>query len=296
MRKLIVVSLVVLVALSLSMPVLATTQLTFLSANYAEVHILTEAAILLLEDNLDVEIRHVRNFSAAVLLHNAMLSGDADAYISYTGTQFTGVLGGEVTEEWKDREKIYDYVNEQFNERWNISWLEPFGFNNTYAVIVTREFAEEHGVEKISDLQGLSDQMTVAMDVMFRDRPGDGYEAMNAAYDLTWRRPVSMEYGLIYRATASGDVDAAIAYSTDGRISAMDLVILEDDRGFFPPYDCSIIIKNEVLEQFPEIPEILAPLLGAIDEETMGYYNKMVDVEQKEYDDVARILVDDLTN
>lgn len=269
--------------------------LTLLSGNAAETQILVQAVRILLEENLGLKIEHIRNFSAHVLQHNAMLAGEGDAYVSYTGTQFTGILEREVTEEWKDRKKIFDYVKEQWQERFGATWLEPFGFNNTYCIAVRRDFAEEHKLKVMSDLQGISPTMTLAMDTVFRDRPGDGLEEMNRAYGLSWRRPVIMEYGLIYRATRSADVDAAVAYSTDGRISALNLVPLGDDLNIFPPYDCALVIKNEVLEQFPAIPEVLAPLIGNIDDETMSYYNQLADVHHQEVADVARQMVDDLS-
>lgn len=294
MRKIIVVALMAFLLLGSSAAVGAE-KLTILSTNFSEVHILGEAVKILLEENLGIEVEHIYNFSAQVLLHNAMLSGDADGAIYHTGTQFTGVLGMEVTDEWKDRQKVFEYVNDEFNKLYDTTWLEPFGFNSTYAITVRRDFAEEHNLNTMSDLAGLSETMTLGMDAVFRDRPGDGYDAMNEVYGLKWGRPLSMDYGLIYRATATGDVDAAIAYATDGRIPAMDLVALEDDLQFFPPYDCSFVVKNEILEQYPEIEDILAPLLGNLDDETMSYYNQLVDVDQKDFRDVARILVDDFS-
>ncbi|HHY16165.1 MAG TPA: osmoprotectant ABC transporter substrate-binding protein [Firmicutes bacterium] len=292
MRRLMIAALVVLL---LAAPTVTarTERLTILSTNFSEVHILGEAVKILLQENLGVEVEHIKDFSAQLLLHNAMLAGDADAAIYHTGTQFTGVLGMEVTDEWKDREKVFAYVNEQYNERFETTWLKPFGFNSTYAITVRKELAEEHNLKTMSDLQGLSETMTLGMDAVFRDRPGDGYEAMNEMYGLKWGRPLSMDYGLIYRATATGDVDAAVAYATDGRIPAMDLVALEDDLGFFPPYDCSLVVKNEILEKYPEIEEILMPLFGNLDDETMAYYNQLVDVEQMDFREVARILVND---
>ncbi len=108
-----------LVVLLLAAPTVTarTERLTILSTNFSEVHILGEAVKILLQENLGVEVEHIKDFSAQLLLHNAMLAGDADAAIYHTGTQFTGVLGMEVTDEWKDREKVFAYVNEQYNER-----------------------------------------------------------------------------------------------------------------------------------------------------------------------------------
>ncbi len=292
MRKLMIAALVVVLLVAGTMTA-AAEKITILTTNHSEVHILGEAVKIVLEENLGIEVDHVKDFAAQLLLHNAMLAGDAEAAIFHTGTQFTGVLGMEVTDEWKDRDKVFAYVNEQYNDLFDTTWLEPFGFNSTYAVTVRKELAVEHNLKTISDLQGLSGNMILGMDAIFRDRPGDGYEAMNETYGLKWGRPLSMDYGLLYRATATGNVDAAVAYATDGRIVAMDLVPLEDDLGFFPPYDCSLVVKNETLEKYPEIEELLKPLFGNLDDETMAYYNQLVDVDQMDFREVARILIDD---
>ena len=136
--------------------------------------------------------------------------------------------------------------------------------------------------------------MTIAMDNTFRERIGDGFDDFLQVYDIAFRRPVSMDYGLMYRAVGTGDVDAAIAYSTDGRISALDLVILEDDRKFFPPYDGALVVRNAVLEAYPEIREAVQPLIGQVTNEVIQRYNQLVDVDYNEIADAARQLIDEI--
>ncbi len=264
------------------------------SGNFAEPQILAEAVKLLIEQETDLEIRHVRNFQGSHLLHAAMMSNDVQMYVSWTGTQFTGPLGMEVTDEWKDRERVLEFVQQEYHDRYDAFWFDPFGFNNTYAIAVRQEFADEHGVSTVSDLVDLAGDMTIAMDITFREREGDGYYDMLELYGIDrFQRVAAMDYGLLYRSVAQGDVDAAVAYSTDGRIPAMDLVVLEDDLQFFPPYDASLVATNAFVNAHPEIHDIIAPLLGAIDEAAISYYNQLVDVEAMDYDTVARMMLED---
>ena len=286
-------SLVMLIGILLlaAIPAAAQETITIASGNFAEPQLLAEAIKILIEENTDLTVDHVRNFSGSSLLHSAFLAGDVDLYISYTGTQFTGVLGMEVTDDWKNREKVEKFVQEEFAKQFDATWFDAFGFNNTYTIAVRREFAEEHNLTNVSDLKDLAPSMTIAMDNIFRERAGDGYNDLCDTYGFRFRRPVSMDYGLMYRSVASGDVDAAITYSTDGRIPAMDLVTLEDDLEFFPPYDGAVIARNIVLETHPEISELIQPLLGNIDVEAIQRYNQMVDVDHLDVEDVAQILV-----
>ncbi len=268
-------------------------EITIGSSTFSEPWILAEVAAVLLEDE-GFEVEHIRGFQGATLQHSAMIGGELDVYVSWTGTQFTGVLEMEVTEQWRDREKVYDYVHEQFNDRYDQTWSPPLGFNNTYILAVRRQFAEEHNLETTSDLRDLAPDMVIAMDPTFQERIGDGYSDLLEHYDIEFGEAVAMEYGLMYRAVAQGDVDVAVAYSTDGRIITMDLAILEDDLEFFPPYDGALVIRNDALEAHPEIEEILAPMWGAFDEDTMGALNAEVDVHEREYDDVAREFAEEM--
>ncbi|HHV35729.1 MAG TPA: osmoprotectant ABC transporter substrate-binding protein [Syntrophomonadaceae bacterium] len=263
-------------------------KLVIASHNYAETQILSEMVKQLLEANMDnIQIEHKRNFQGSSATQQALETGDVQFYVCYTGTQFTGVLGMEVTEEWKDREKVYQYVKNKHHEKNGVKVFEPYGFNNTYCVAVRRETAEKLDLKKISDLVPHAAEMKVATDPTFMERKGDGWKEFAETYDLDFKDASGMAYDLMYQALKNKEVDAAVAYSTDGRIATYDLVALEDDKNFFPPYDAILLVKEDILEKYPEIEEIIAPLIGAIDNETMTELNSQVDTEKKEPADVA---------
>ncbi len=268
--------------------------ITIGSGDFSEPWILAEISKILIEEHTDISVTHTRNITGSTLLHEGMQSGDFDLYPSWTGTQFAGVLEMEITEEWRDREKIYDYVKEQFDQEYDVHWFPPLGFDNTYALVVREDYAEEHGLETVSDIVPMADEVEVAMDATFYDRPGDGWVDFQAHYDMEFARGHSMDYGLLYRAAAEGDVEAAIAYSTDGRIASLGLTILEDDLGFFPPYDGAMVARNETLAEHPEIEEALSVMWGAFPEEVMAGLNAEVDVEDRDFEDVAREFVEEM--
>jgi len=263
-------------------------KLVIASPNYAEPQILAEMIRQLIEAKLDINVDHKRKFQGSTAVHQAMETGDVQMYVSYTGTQFVGVLGMEVTEEWKDRERVFNYVKDKYHEKFNVKVFEPFGFNNTYAVAVRKETAEKLGLKTISDLAPHSKTMTIATDSTFQERKGDGWNELAETYDLQFQNVVGMSYDLMYQALKTGDVDAAVAYSTDGRIAAYDLVVLEDNKNFFPPYDAVLFVKEDVLEKYPEINQIVEPFLGAFTEKSIAELNSLVDVEKKEPADVAK--------
>ncbi len=268
--------------------------ITIASSDFSEPWILGEIAKILLEENGNLDVTHTTNIQGSNVLHAGMESGDFDLYPNWTGTQFAGVLEMEITEEWRDREKVYDYVKEQFDEQFDAHWFPPLGFDNTYALCVRRDFAEEHGLETVSDIRPIAPDLEVSMDPTFKDRAGDGWEDFQAYYDMEFARGRSMDYGLLYRAVAQEDVDAAIAYSTDGRVAALDLKILEDDKSFFPPYDGAFVARNDTLEEFPQIEEVLSVMWGEFDVETMAALNAEVDVEDRDYQDVAREFAEEM--
>lgn len=287
MQKKITITLCILLTLIAMGEVARAETLVATSQAYAEPQILVEMVKQLIEANTSLQVDHKRNFQGSSLVHAAFQSGDVDFYVAHTGTQFTGVLGMEVTEEWKDREKVLQYVQEEFEKRFDATWFEPFGFNNAYAVVLRKDIIEKLNLETMSDLIEHAPTLRIAVDQTFMARMGDGFYDMADHYGYKFKQAVGMDYGLMYRAVASGEVDVAVAYSTDGRISALNLGILADDRHFFPPYDCSLVVSNAVLEKHPIIRELVEPLLGSIDEGTMQALNKRADVDELDPTDVA---------
>jgi len=266
------------------------------SKNYAEQLIVGEMLALLLEDAGFATERQM-NLGGTIIAHEALVSGDLDTYVEYSGTGLIAVLGEELPgdaatpsatpDSGTMYDPAYEIVAKEYPEQFNVRWLEPWGFNNTFAIIVTREFSEENDVTKVSDLADMAGDMTFAADAEFAVRP-DGLPGLEDAYGFSFKNVTNVEIGLLYPSVADGSVDAAVAASTDGRIPALDLVVLEDDLGFFPPYNAAPIVRLDLLEQAPEIEDIFNRVAGKISNERMQAMNYDVDEEGKEPIDVAR--------
>lgn len=267
-------------------------EVTVGSHNYSEQFIIAEMAGLLLEEaGFPVEYEH--NLAGTVVLHEGLLSEDLDLYFEYLGGGLN-ILGDdyndlveEGTEATEAQDIIYEHVRERYIEEWNLHWLEPIGINNTYAIALRREDAEEMGVTKVSELEPFADDLHIAgsQEFMIRD---DGLPGMEEAYGFSFGESNGMESGLMYTALENGDVDVISAFSTDGRIPALDFVLLEDDLAFFPPYHASAVVRGELLEQVPDAEEILNQMGGLLDNTIMAELNFRVDDGGEEPRDVAR--------
>lgn len=262
------------------------------STNYTEQFILAEIMALLLEDaGYPTQVEH--NIGGTAVIHEARNAGDVDAHVEYTGSGLT-ILGRDVSEfrdEDTTREELVDIVYEEvkagYEEEFNAVWLEPIGINNTYALAMRREHAEELGVEKISDLEEYAADLELGASQEFTVRE-DGLPGLEEAYGFQFGSSGGMESGLMYQALASEDVDVISAFATDGRIVSLDFVLLEDDEGFFPPYYASPVVRGELLEQAPEVAEILNQMSGLLDDSTMAELNLRVDEGGQEVRPVAR--------
>lgn len=270
------------------------------SKNFAEQLIVGEILAHLLED-AGYGVERQMNLGGTIIAHEGLVAGDLDTYVEYSGTGLIAVLGEELPEAAATPEATpaastydpaYQIVAERYPEEFNVKWLEPWGFNNTFAIIVSREFAEESGVTKISDLADMAGDMTFAADHEFAVRP-DGLEGLEETYGFSFGDVQNVEIGLLYPTVADGDADVGVAASTDGRIPALDLVLLEDDMNFFPPYYAAPVVRMDLLEEAPEVEDLFNQLAGQISNEQMQSMNYDVDEGGEEPADVARsFLVD----
>lgn len=223
------------------------------------------------EINADV----IQNLGSSTMVTQALAQGDADvAAASYTGTALTGELGMDPI---TDPDEAREAVTEGFREQYNMKYFPSYGFENTYAFLVTSELAEEHGLETISDLEPIAGDLTAGVDNSWMEREGDGYRAFLEAYDFDFDTVYPMEIGLVYDAVQSGNMDIVLGYSTDGRIASYDLVFLEDDLNFFPPYDASPSALYDTLEEYPLLEDILLKLEGMIETDHMQEMNFIAD-------------------
>lgn len=278
------------------------------SKDFTEQLIVAEMVALLLED-AGYPVERQLNLGGTVVVHQALVNGDIDIYVEYTGTGLLAILGMELRDSPREgdpsaspaattgqdavgQDAVYDIVAAEYDEQFNLEWLEPWGFNNTYAIAVSRELAEEHDLQTISDMEAIADDLTLGATQEFLVRP-DGLPGFEEHYGFGFDDSQGLDPGLVYSAIESGNVDVITATATDGRIQALDLVVLEDDQGFFPPYYAVPVVRQDLLESNPEVADILNQLAGQIDDATMTGLNFQVDEGGANPRDVAQAFLED---
>ncbi|MDQ0861284.1 osmoprotectant transport system substrate-binding protein [Bacillus sp. V2I10] len=253
--------------------------------NLTESEILANMISQLIEHNTELNTELIKNLGSNYVQHQAMLGGDIDISATrYSGTDLTSTLGREAV---KDPEKALKIVQDEFDKKFGYKWFDSYGFDNTYAFTVTKKLAEVNHLEKVSDLKQSAQNYKLGVDNAWLKRKGDGYEGFVDTYGIEFGKTFPMQIGLVYDAVKNEKMDIVLAFSTDGRIKAYDLKILEDDKKYFPPYDCSPVIPEKVLKEHPEIEGIVGKLIGKIDTQTMQELNYEVDGNLKEPSVVA---------
>lgn len=254
--------------------------------NTSESQIMGQVLKQLIEHHTDANVSMINNLGSSIVQHQAMINNDVDITATrYTGTDLSGALGMEPINDPAEALRI---VQEEFDKRFDQKWYDSYGFANSYAFTVTQEAADKYNLETVSDLEAIADELRFGVDNSWINRKGDGYQGFIETYGFEFKEAFPMQIGLVYQAAESGQMDIVLAYTTDGRIKAFDLKVLEDNLHFFPPYDTSIVASNEILERFPELDGILEKLIGQIDTEKMQEMNYAADGEMKEPMTVAR--------
>lgn len=250
--------------------------------------ILSEIAAQWLEEG-GVTVERRFNLGATNICFEAVNSGAIDFYPEYTGTGLMAILHEPVV---VDPGEALEKVRAEFESRFALTWLEPLGVNNTYALAVPARVAAARGLRTISDLLRHTDlRAGFASEFLARD---DGWPGLERRYGLHFQEePRSMEAGLMYQAASSGQIDVISAYSTDGRIKTQNLVVLEDDRHFFPPYQAVVVVRQETLARDPRVGQLLGELTGIVGDDAMQTMNAEVDFGQRSAADVARAFLNE---
>ena len=260
------------------------TTITVGSKDFTEQYIIGEMYALVLED-AGFTVERKLSLGGTPVAQAAMLSGDIDLYPEYTGTGLLTVLKLPVS---SDREFVYQSVYDGYLEQFDIVWLDPAPMNNTQALAIPRSMSEELGIVTISDMVANASDLIMVGPAEFPERE-DGLPGIKAVYgDFELKEYKSVEKGLRYQAIGDGQADITVAFGTDGEISAFDLVVLEDDKGMFPPYQVAPVIRKEVLDANPEIADKLNQISALLTNETMQRLNYEVSGNQREPIDVAR--------
>src|SRR6266404_5688339 len=253
--------------------------LTIGSKFFTEQVILAELLAQHIEARTGLHVDRKSNLGGTLLCQKALLSGDLDLYVEYTGTALTAVLNETPSPDSRD---VYKRVQQGYAQRFNLEVTEPLGFENTFAMVVRGEDAQRLHFRNTSDIVPYAPKMRAGFGYEFLERP-DGFRGWSQLYGLHFAAPPSvMDLGLIYRALVDKKVDIVAGNSTDGLIEALHLVPLVDDKHYFPPYDAVPIVRRDALARFPQLRDALSDLANKISAEEMRHLNSEVDANQRD--------------
>jgi osmoprotectant transport system substrate-binding protein len=260
-------------------------QIVIGSKFFTEQVVLAELLAQHIEARTGIHVERKTNLGGTLLVHKAMQAGQVDLYVEYTGTALNAVLNESPT---GDSSSVYQRVKQLYGERFNFEVTEPLGFENTFAMVIRGEDDRQLHLQRMSDLVLIAPQWRIGVGFEFLER-SDGFKGWSERYGLHFaQQPSVMDLGLIYRALQDHKVDIVAGNSTDGVIDSLHLVILEDDRHYFPPYDAVPIVRRATLEKFPQLRGALAELGGKISGADMRHLNYLVDGEQRDVAAVVR--------
>ena len=253
------------------------------SKNFTEQVILGELLAQYIENRTELKVVRQFNLGGTFICDQALRAGAIDGYVEYTGTAFTAILKNDPIH---DPKEVYTLVKEGYAKE-EIEWLDPLGFNNTFAILIRGQDARSLGIRTITEVAPYTPNWLAAFGYEFMER-ADGFEGLSQTYNLNFaERPRVMELGLTYRALADKKVDLIAGDATNGLIAALDLFMLEDDKGYFPPYDSVPIFRNQTLQRYPQLREVLNALGGTISEDQMRRMNYQVDGEGKSVKEIV---------
>jgi osmoprotectant transport system substrate-binding protein len=255
------------------------------SKNFTEQIVLAELFAQQIEAHSTLHVDRRVNLGGTLLCHQALLAGKIDLYPEYTGTALTAVLN-EAPE--SDPSAVFHRVQDEYRTRFGVEVMQPLGFNNTFAMVVRGDDAGKLRLRNISDIGTVASKWRAGFGYEFMERP-DGYRGWASAYGLHFSgEPRILDLGLLYRALADRQVDIVAGNSTDGVIAALNMVVLLDDRHYFPPYEAVPLVRRATLDKHPEVGAALGQLAGKISEDEMRRMNYAVDGEHRDPAEVVR--------
>ena len=255
------------------------------SKNFTEQIVLGELLAQQIEAHTALRADRRFDLGGTLLCHQALLAGQLDLYPEYTGTALTAILKEPPA---SDPAAVYQTVRDAYKSRFGLEVGPPLGFNNTFAIVVRGDDAARLHLRAISDLIPIAPKWRAGFGYEFMERP-DGYAGLVKAYGLSFgSQPRIMDLGLLYRALQEKQVDVVAGNSTDGLIAALGLVVLEDDRHYFPPYQAVSVVREGALEQHAGLREVLDALGGRISEDDMRRMNYALDGEHRDVTSVVR--------
>jgi osmoprotectant transport system substrate-binding protein len=249
------------------------------SKNFTEQAVLGEILAQQIEKKTGLPVERRFYLAGSYICHQALLADRIDLYPEYTGTALTAILKEKPS---GSSAEVYQEVKEQYERRFQVAVTEPLGFNNSFALVVRGDDARRLHLKTISDLARQAPQWRMGVGYEFLERP-DGFAGLAKNYGLHFaEQPRVMDLGLLYRALDTKQVDVIVGSSTDGLIQARGLVVLDDDKHYFPPYDAVPVVREQTLARYPALRQALAELGGKISAEDMRRLNYAVDGEHRD--------------
>ena len=254
------------------------------SKDFTENLVVSEIYALALED-AGYEVERIPNIASSVV-HTSITNDEIDLYPEYTGTGLLVILEMEME---TDPQKVYDTIKAEYAEQFDLTWLDYAQANDSAGLVIKTSVAEKYGIETISDLQKNASELRFASQGEF-DLREDGIPGLTKAYGkFNWKSSTVYDNSLKYEVLENDEADVAPAYTTEGQLTNKEeFTVLVDDKNFWPPYNLAPVIRNEVLEENPEIAEILNNISSTLDTETVTGLNAKVDVDGQEYEAVAK--------
>jgi osmoprotectant transport system substrate-binding protein len=273
-------------ALQLSGCMLKSSALTVGSKNFTEQLVLGELLAQYLGHFTTAPIDRRFYLAGTYICQQALLAGRIDTYVEYTGTALVAILKEKPV---SDHAAVFNTVKDLYARKFGLEVFPSLGFDNTFAMVMRGTDARRLHLKTLSDAAAISSQLRLGVGYEFIERP-DGYKGLAAKYGFKFAEaPRVMDLGLLYRALQNNQVDIVAGSNTDGLIAALDLVVLEDDKHYFPPYDAVPIVRRATLERHPEVAAALQKLSGRITADDMRRMNYAVDGEKK---DAAAVVKD----
>jgi len=251
------------------------------SKKFPESRLLAEIVAQYIENEGNIKVNRRLGLGGTLICFEALRQGEIDLYPEYTGTGLTAILNRPI--EGKESQEIFEEVKTAFDQKYDITWLDPLGFSNKYAIVIRNTF----DISRISELNVIREKIKLGFSHEFLNRP-DGFAGLSAHYGFGEMNVRGMEHGLVYMAIEQGEIDVTDAYETDGKLVRYNLTMLEDDLGFFPPYEASLVVRNGILSSFPGLKNKLQELSGSISTQKMRELNYEVEVQGKSMEEVAR--------
>ena len=258
-------------------------EITIGSMDFTEQEILSYMIKDLIEDRTDIKVNQKLSLGSSSIVLSAIEQNEIDLYVDYTGTIYGSVLKKEPN---TNIDEVYQISKQEMKEKYNLNVLNDLNFNNTYTLAVTKETQQKYNLKTISDLSAVSNELIFSPTLVFMERT-DCWLGLQKAYPIAFKDVVAIDGAPRYLALINKESDVIDAYSTDGLLKKYDLVVLEDDKNFFLPYQAIPIVNNRILEEFPEIIPLLEELSDYLNDDVMRELNYLVDEEKYQPKEVA---------